>query len=755
MAGKDEIFLRRLIETFRIEAAEHIDAVTNGLVELETAPAAERQAELIETLFREIHSMKGAARTVNMAHIEGICRAMESVFSGLKKRELEVGPALLDLLHRALDRLVQVLESGNGEPAPAEQSQLQELARELERIAQGHPPPAGKERPAAPAARAEGRHPPGAAVLASGTTRISDIKLNDLLLQAEEMLVVKMTAAQRAAALRQVSIALADLRKDWARLDQEARAAERLGRRTGGAPVSLARILRHLETQNEMMAGLQHQVTTLAGAVENDRRNLASMVDSLLDSIKTVSMLPFSMLLAQLPKAARDLSQDQGKEVELIISGAEVEIDRRILGELKDPLIHLLRNSIDHGIEQTAVRQQRGKPRLGRITIEILPLEGKMVSMRFADDGAGIDWEKIRIAGLEAGTVSEAEAAALAPERDPSLIFRSGISTSPIITDLSGRGLGLAIVREKVEKLGGRVTCQSEPGAGTSFLLTLPLTLATFRGVLVRVGEHLLAVPSRSMDRVIRFRRVEIRSVENRETIAADGAALPLVPLRAVLELGPGPSTAGAEMVNALVLGAGPERIAFQVDEVLSEQELLLKDLGRQLVRVRNIAGSTILGTGRVVPVLNVSDLMKSAVKTAAAPAARPAARTAAGPAAGRPAVLVVEDSITARTLLRSIIEAAGYAVTTAVDGVDGFTALRTGDFALVVSDVDMPRMNGFELTARIRADQRLAELPVILVTALESREDRERGIDVGADAYIVKSSFDQSNLLEAIRRLL
>jgi two-component system chemotaxis sensor kinase CheA len=337
------------------------------------------------------------------------------------------------------------------------------------------------------------------------------------------------------------------------------------------------------------------------------------------------------------------------------------------------------------------------------------------------------------------------------------LVFRSGVSTSPIITDISGRGLGLAIVVEKVEKLGGVVSLETRPDAGTSFRIVLPLTLATFRGVLVRAHEHIFVLPTVNVERVARVKEDEIKTVENRETIGLNGQVLSVVRLGDVLEL-PRKSAIREEAdatnhLYAAVVGSAEKRIAFLVDEVLDEQEVLVKSLGKQLSRVRNIAGATVLGTGRVVPILNVPDLMKSAVKVATAPAR--AAVTEGKVEARIKTILVAEDSITARTLLKNILEAAGYSVKTAVDGVDAFTTLRTEGVDLVVSDVEMPRMNGFDLTAKIRADKRLEELPVVLVTALESREDRERGIDAGANAYIVKSSFDQSNLLEVIRRLI
>ena len=335
------------------------------------------------------------------------------------------------------------------------------------------------------------------------------------------------------------------------------------------------------------------------------------------------------------------------------------------------------------------------------------------------------------------------------------LIFQSGVTTSPIITDVSGRGLGLAIVREKVENLGGTISFETNLGSGTIFRIALPLTLATFRGVIIQLAEHLFVLPTANVERVVRISRDEIRTVENRETIELNGQVVSLVRLEEVLDLSRRKKpTHSIESQPAVVIASGEKRIAFAVDEILNEQEVLQKNLGKQLSRVRNVAGAAVLGTGNVASILNALDLIKSAVRMSSA-----AVKTALAPSeikeAKRQSLLVVEDSITARMLLKNILETAGYAVTTAVDGIDAFTQLKSEEFDLVVSDVDMPRMNGFDLTIKIRKDKKLADIPVVLVTALESREDRERGIEVGANAYIVKSSFDQSNLQEIIKRLI
>jgi two-component system chemotaxis sensor kinase CheA len=429
-------------------------------------------------------------------------------------------------------------------------------------------------------------------------------------------------------------------------------------------------------------------------------------------------------------------------------------LDRRILEEMKDPFIHLIRNAIDHGIEKSEVREQNGKTRRGVIQVNVSQLEGNRVEVVIADDGAGIDPARVGEAAVSRGTLSEKEAGRLSESEMLALIFQSEVSTSQIITNLSGRGLGLAIVRERVEKLGGSISIVNKPQQGSAFRILLPVTLATFRGILVRCGERLFILPTASVDRVLRISRNEVVTMENKETIGLDGQRLALVRLDDVLELrGAREEGQKADYLLVLVLASAEKRIAFSVDEVVNEQEVLIKNLGKQLLRVRNVAGATVLGTGSVVLVLNVADLVKSAVHLTPGAARETLAEGDAE--AGKGSILVVEDSITSRTLLKNILESVGYTIKVAVDGVDAYTLLKTEKIDLVVSDVEMPRMNGFDLTARIRSDKRLAEMPVVLVTGLESREDRERGIDVGANAYIVKSSFDQSNLLEVIRRLI
>ena len=741
----DEEFLVQLREAFAIEAAEHLQAMTAGLLELEKAPAAPRRTELVETTFREAHSLKGAARAVSRADIETVCQALESVFSQWKRTEVGAAPEGFDTLNRALDLVARLLRLPGVATGAPEQAQIAETVRALGSLpASGSPalPPAAPPAPE-PSAAAEAEAPQLAE-----TVRIPLAKMDALLRRAEEMIAVKLTASRSAAELRELAGVFEGWRKEWAKV----RGFTRTGL-AGQNPAALAKLAEFLEWNQGFMHTTGKRLAALADAAARDERGAGTLIDDLLEDAKRLVMLPCGTLLDLFPKLVRDLARAQDKDVALILRGREVGIDKRILQEMKDPLIHLVRNAIDHGLERPAARTAAHKPAAGTLTLAVAQLDGSKVEIIVADDGAGIEVEKVKAAAVRAGTLAAEEAGLLGDAAALALIFQSGISTSPILTEISGRGLGMAIVREKVERLGGQVSVETVPGAGTTFRLVLPVTLATFKGILVSAGGQTFVLPTAAVERIARPRRDDIRTVENRETIALDGRAVALARLDEVLGL-PARAEAG-DFAEVVVLGSAEGRIAFVVESVLNEQEVLVKSLGRPLLRVRNVAGATILASGTPAVILHPGDLLKSAVRLAGEGRGRaPRAPESGGEKRARH-LLVTDDSVTSRMLLKNILESAGYQVTTAIDGVDALTALRSASFDLLVSDVEMPRLNGFDLTAKVRADPKLAELPVVLVTALGSREHQERGIDVGANAYIVKSSFDQSNLVEVIRKLL
>lgn len=746
---REDELLQKLLVTFRVEASEHIQALSTGLIELERASLGD-QASIVEKVFREAHSLKGAARAVNAVAIEAECQELESILARLKAGDIAVSVELLDQLHHHVDSVEVWLATGSG-VVPRDSTASGESGPGLTSASPANPPPFELPNAFTTEGIVVPKSSPGRKQSLSETLRISAQKLDSLLRQTEELLPMKSSAQQRTKELRDICNALSSWDGQWRRLCSSGPlSASAIAVQAGAALAApKTKTADFMEKNKITLALLNQRLTGFLKLLENDRRALERRVDDLVEDAKQLSMIPVSTLLESFPKLVRDLCRDCGKEADLVIAGGELETDRKILEEVKDALVHLLRNCIDHGVETPERREQLGKPRRATIRIAVSPRAADKVEIVVADDGAGIDLEKARVAAVRMGLLSAEDAEKMDTQQSAALIFKSGVSTSPMITEVSGRGLGLAIVREKAEKVGGSVAVITRRGVGTSFRLLLPLTFARFRGIIVRVGDAHFVLPTRHVERVLRVGETEIKSAENRKTLQLPGGPLSAVQLGDVLRLPLSGSHSGASAKHSvLILSWSGEQIGFFVDEILEEQEVLVKSLGRQLPHVRNIAGATVLGNGKVLPVLNIQELMSSAVATAPASSPHPEEEVAKS-------ILVAEDSITARTLVKNILEFAGYRVKTSVDGADAWNTLTKEGFDLVVSDVEMPHMSGFDLTAKIRANQRTAELPVVLVTALDSREDRERGVDVGANAYVVKSSFDQGNLLEVVRRLI
>ncbi len=727
MDKKEAEFKKRLLATFQIEAEEHITAMSKGLLELENPCSLPEQIEIVENIYREAHSLKGASRAVNINEIESVCSCFESIFAAWKEKKIESSRKLFDTLHHATDYISNIL-SGSEKDLPQFREHGLKIHEQLQEILVfGEEPEIQLQKPVETIID-EPSEIDYSKQVSSDTVRISKAKLDSLLMQTEEMLSINLK-------LKEHNDNLRDIRSDLI--------ATKYTKYAGINKENL-----------ELFRKLDQKMSVLIQSSEKHQRMVSVMVNNLLMDTRKTLMLPFSTLLELLPKLTRDLSRDQGKLVEIELQGSENEIDKRILEEMKVPLIHLVRNCIDHGIERPEERKRLNKPETGKIVISVRQLPGKKVEILISDDGAGIDLNRVKEAALKHGIISGTEKNTLKTEDVKALIYRSGVSTSPIITDISGRGLGLAIVREKIERLGGTVSIETKLLQGTRLYITLPMTLATIKGVFVLTSGQVFVVPSANVKRIVRITKNEIKTVENKQVISFNNRTISFCLLSDILEIHKSKEKEGERgFIHVFILESGENLIAFGVDEILYEQEVLVKAIGKLLTRVRNNDGATVLGSGKVVPILNVMDLVRSAVKVVST--ADLASETEEMADKKSKSVVVAEDSITARMLLKDILESAGYLVKTAVDGADALSVLREGDFDILVSDIDMPRMNGFDLTSNIRTDKKLAELPVVLVTALKSREDRERGMEVGANAYIEKGSFDPQKLLGIVNRLI
>ncbi len=749
----------RLIAAFHVEHMERVNAIEHLIKRLAEAAGRRAYGDILAALMRETHSLKGAARAVEQEHVERWAHAFEEALAEARRADHAPTAEWVSAAQSAAAGFV-IPADPNVDPGMARFPDLLRVATEARRAGVVEPtaavlddrrplPKAGVEIGLEPADKATGHTNPQPT---SDSVRVPVGKLDTLLAQAGELTVTHIRLAQRLTELRETRDSLFESRRDQRR-GRTLRAAIRR------APITrdVEALLLFTEQAEERSAALSRRIEELNGRLQQDVAQLALVSGSLETDILGIRLLPAATILNPLERVVRDLARTQGKEIRLSISGREIEVDRRILEHLRDPLLHMVRNAIDHGIETPKERQATGKTREGAIALSVAP-RGGVVEIVIEDDGAGMDPDLIRLSAIKKGFLSEESARALDDQGALDLIFRAGFSTKTIATEVSGRGVGMDVVHEHIERLGGLITIWSMPGRGARFTIRVPITLATTRAILVEQSEQVFAIPSTLIERTARVQERDIVSLEGRRAVAVEGRPVPVVELHEVLGLLP--SVERERNVKGwrsyFVLRQDEGRVAVLVDQFIGEQEIVVKRLAWPLRRVRNVGGAAVLGSGQTIAILNPADLLKIALKTESGWGRQAASELSAAASAPRQRrVLVVDDSLPTRTLERSILETAGYGTLAAGDGVEALKILRSETIDLVLSDIEMPRLDGFALTAEIRREEKLRGIPVILVTSLASPEHQERGMLAGADAYILKGKFDQGQLLDTVGRLI
>ncbi|TFW35346.1 hybrid sensor histidine kinase/response regulator [Massilia horti] len=706
MSEPTQAFLQRLRAIFADEAREHLQQIEAGLLGLEQT-GAPAYAALTEQLLKTLHTLKGAARSVDLDALERLCHALEGALTAAAGAPGALGASDFDCLYQC----VAVARELAGSPAGRVRNQAVALCAQLELLAarlQGAPVDG-----ALPAAAPEDDSPAPAAPASAapealrGLVRVDAALLDTLRAEVEDLLGAELRFAHQAAELRTLAAEMA----------QQRRTARGVQAAAAGPELRCAR---------------------LAGELDATCADMAAARRRLMGAVLEAALVPFATVFDELPALVRKLARSRGREVVLSVEGERLLVDRRVAAALREALIHLVTNAVDHGIEPPAQRVDAGKPGAGTLRVSAIQRDTRQVLVRVLDDGAGLDVEALaRAAGVELAALQQ-----MGEHERLRLALRPGVSTAAQVTPVSGRGLGLAVVAGKVAQVGGTLTIDSAPGRGCSFELLLPVSLASLRAVVVQAAGQRYALPLSALASVRTVTLIDVQTVGNRETVVVGDRVLPLVRLGALFGAAPSAQAGGVALV-----AAGDRPFALLVDEIVAEQDVLPRHLGPLLRRVRYFSGATLLGDGALVPLIALDDI------GAAAPVSNEAA-CAHDIDAGARRVLVVEDSVTSRVLLKHILEGAGYLAETAADGLEALSRLRQGRFDAVVSDVEMPHMDGLALTAAIRAARETAELPVILVTSLQTPEERERGLHAGADAYLTKGAFDQDRLLATLRRL-
>ena len=747
MTQLDLPFDKEFLETFNAEAREKLQNLSDGLLSLEESAEDE---DGIRTLFREAHTLKGSAGMMGFDAIKSLAHRIEDILSGVQKGQFLLDQGKTDVILEAIDRIEALLPTG--EESDKADDNVSDLLERMGEFQQDSPEPTaavdceadGGEQDEPGQADTVKTAPPKARKQTEPTIRVNIDRLDKLLNLMGEIIVNQIGTeghVSELANLKEKSHELVQLFKSITRDIEELRSSLD----SNQADSLSQKINKAGDTATAVSAALDSAAANLRESTASHRLALKELHDSTLN----VRMLPLATIFSQYPRVVRDASRSCGKKARLLISGEKTELDKRILEQISDPLLHIIRNCVDHGIESTATREAAGKPEQGTIRLSA-EQRGDMVDIIIEDDGAGIDVARVKAVAVQKGLINAEND--MDDDRALELIFRSGFSTAEKVTDISGRGVGMDVVKNNIEQLDGTVTVTTELGQGTRIEVALPVTLVVIDGLLVEGGDQKFVVPVSSVREMVVVTPEEVQSLGSQRGFLMRDTAIPLVDMLDALGRGQISDRQGKSHV--IVIQNGSYNLGLQVERLIGEQEIVIKPLSPFLGHHPFISGVSILSGGEIAVVLNVLEMASSlAAGEGAAPMT---ARTGNGEQQQRKrSVLVVEDSLVVRELQRNILEAAGYEVNTAVDGRDALSRLDNDPVDCIVTDIEMPGMDGFELTVAIRQREDVGETPVIMVTSLNSEEHKKKGIEVGADAYVVKGSFDQKDLLETIERLV
>jgi chemotaxis protein histidine kinase CheA len=719
---------RKFLVRFIDEARQHCGQITEGLLVLEQKPG---DMETLHALFRSAHTIKGSAKMLKQGTLATLAHHLEDVLDALRAGRVAMSLELSDLLLQGVDMLLAMLEvlASGADPAEPDPDFCAVLGRQAQAAPTGAPAPesapAVADSPLLEAA-------PAPVVRTGGTEylRIHATKLDDLIRL------------------------MAEIVSENSRLRLQIRRMKEVDRSSHRFAGTLTTWMDHHHGPDGWPE-VQGALTSLKALSRRSVHALADasvlqeqLVTDLQDASMKLRMLPLGTVFDPLRRTVRDLAREHGKEVEFIVDGGDTELDRKIIEKLGDVLLHMIRNSLDHGLEPPAERVAAGKPARGTLALSAF-YEGGFVTIALRDDGRGLVASRIRDKAQAKGLYDAATLAGMSRAEINNIIFLPGFSTSPIITDLSGRGVGMDVVRKNVvEDLKGSITIDSREGQGTAFHLRLPLNLAVFPLFLVATGGKSCALPATAIVEVLAIARKELVEIVHKRAIRLREQLIPIEDLATLLGLPL--AEAGKEEALVVIITDGEEKMGLIVDDILGREEMVVKPLPSHMQKLKLVAGATLMEGDTILTVLQTPELFRLARAMAEGGRRAPVAVQAASAN-----ILVVDDSANTREIEKSILEAYGYHVAMAGDGEEAFEKTREQLFDLVITDVEMPRLDGFSLAERLRRDERYRTVPIIIVTSLEKDEDKKRGIAVGADAYIVKSAFDQSNLLETVRSLI
>ena len=763
--------MKEIMEDFLIEAFELIEQIDHDLVELEANP---EDLELLNRIFRVAHTVKGSSSFLNFDVLTELTHHMEDVLNKARKGELKITPDIMDVVLESVDMMKRLLESirDNGSDAAAG-IDIKNICVRLTQISEGEAPSAATEAPAAAPAPESVKEPEPAAPAEEAAPEVSDAelsKLSDSEVEAEIERLLKVRKAEDQA--RRASKGIAPKSPEEiapaasaapAPAPKPAPSRERDADKKVPAASSSSAVAQEQTIRVEVKR-LDHLMNLIGELVLGKNRLLKIYDDveeryegekfleelnQVVSSLSLVTtdiqlavmktrMLPIAKVFNKFPRMIRDLSRDLGKQIDLEISGEETELDKSIVEEIGDPLVHIIRNSCDHGIEDPETRKAMGKPEKGLVQLKAYN-EGNHIVVEIVDDGKGLDADMLKAKSIEKGIITEREADAMSEKEAFGLIFKPGFSTAAKVTNVSGRGVGMDVVKTNIEKLNGIIDIESEVGKGTVMKLKIPLTLAIIQSLLVGTQEEFYAIPLASVLETVRVPIDDIYTIDGKNVLRLRDEVLSLVRLSDVF--GVNKVFDGGDQTYVVIIGVAEAKLGIIVDTLVGQEEIVIKSMGDYLQNIPGIAGATIRGDGRVTLIIDVGAMMEMAkdIKVNIRAEMEDSAKAKEKPSDYK--VLIVDDSKMDRTIMQKSLEPIGVTIIEATNGVEALNIIKSGEHAFdaVLIDIEMPRMDGYTLAGEIRKYSKYRTLPLIAVTSRTSKTDRLRGVEVGMTEYITK----------------
>ena len=762
--------MKEIMEDFLIEAFELIEQIDHDLVELESNP---EDLELLNRIFRVAHTVKGSSSFLNFDVLTELTHHMEDVLNKARKGELKITPDIMDVVLESVDMMKGLLESirDNGSDSAAG-IDIKNICVRLTQISEGEAPSAAAEAPAAPAPEPV-KEPEPAAPAEEAAPEVSDAelsKLSDSEVEAEIERLLKVRKAEDQA--RRASKGIAPKSPEEiapaasaapAPAPKPAPSRERDADKKVPAASSSSAVAQEQTIRVEVKR-LDHLMNLIGELVLGKNRLLKIYDDveeryegekfleelnQVVSSLSLVTtdiqlavmktrMLPIAKVFNKFPRMIRDLSRDLGKQIDLEISGEETELDKSIVEEIGDPLVHIIRNSCDHGIEDPETRKAMGKPEKGLVQLKAYN-EGNHIVVEIVDDGKGLDADMLKSKSIEKGIITEREADAMSEKEAFGLIFRPGFSTAAKVTNVSGRGVGMDVVKTNIEKLNGIIDIESEVGKGTVMKLKIPLTLAIIQSLLVGTQEEFYAIPLASVLETVRVPIDDIYTIDGKNVLRLRDEVLSLVRLSDVF--GVEKVFDGGDHTYVVIIGVAEAKLGIIVDTLVGQEEIVIKSMGDYLQNIPGIAGATIRGDGRVTLIIDVGAMMEMAKDIKVDIRAEIEDSTKAKEKPSDYKVLIVDDSKMDRTIMQKALEPTGVTIIEATNGVEALNVIKSGEhsFDAILIDIEMPRMDGYTLAGEIRKYSKYRNLPLIAVTSRTSKTDRLRGVEVGMTEYITK----------------